>query len=242
MERELKMTNKICTSCKINKPLSEFHKSKTNKDKHHKQCKVCRSTRKLQPLVKDGMKTCSRCKIEKEISCFSKARGIKSGLASWCKECTSIVAKNKRKPITEARLIAKAKFRSVEGYRTCTKCNIEQPITEFRRCGSPKNMRRSDCKTCTDRLNKPYKRKKHLKEKYNLSLEDYETMVLNQNNLCAICGNPEPHIGASLAVDHNHTTGKVRQLLCSHCNLLLGHAKDSIDILKAAIQYLITHN
>ena len=242
MERELKMTDKICISCKINKPLSEFHKSKTNKDKHHKQCKICRSTKKPLPFIKAGMKLCSRCKIEKELSYFSKTTGIKSGLASWCKECSSIVAKNKRKPITEARLEAKARFNSTEGYRTCTKCDIEQPIANFRRCGGSKNSRRSDCKTCTDKINKPARRERHLQKFYGLSVKDYEDMVLSQNNLCAICGSSEPHVGASLAVDHNHTTGKVRELLCSHCNLLLGHAKDSVDILKVAIQYLIKHN
>ena len=44
--------------------------------------------------------------------------------------------------------------------------------------------------------------------------------------------------GRRLAVDHNHTTGKVRGLLCSNCNTLLGKAKDNVNILQAAIDYL----
>lgn len=70
---------------------------------------------------------------------------------------------------------------------------------------------------------------------YNFSQEDYRLLFGKQNGKCAIC-NSESKI--RLSVDHNHTTGKVRGLLCSHCNLALGYLKDSIDRLKSAISYL----
>ena len=62
-------------------------------------------------------------------------------------------------------------------------------------------------------------------------------MLFNQNNVCAICGGYEKH-NSVLAVDHDHSTGIIRDLLCSSCNLLLGHAMDSVDTLKRAITYL----
>ena len=67
-----------------------------------------------------------------------------------------------------------------------------------------------------------------------------------QNHLCAICGSPETIRGRSgetrfLCVDHDHRTGKVRQLVCSACNSVLGDAEDDIRILEAAIAYLIKH-
>lgn len=232
--------NKTCIKCNITKPITEFHKNKTNKDTYHKYCKFCRSRAKPAVSVTPGMKICTLCKLERPKDCFQKAATIKSGLSSWCKECKSFTGKEKRKPITEARVKAKKEFKATETHKKCTKCHITQPLSEYRKAGG--TTIRSDCKTCCDKINKPYRRRYLLKKLYGISLEDYNNLVEQQNNLCAICGNPEPHEGASLAVDHNHTTGKIRELLCSRCNLLLGHSKDSIETLKKAIQYLVKHN
>jgi len=82
-----------------------------------------------------------------------------------------------------------------------------------------------------------------LKSKYGMTLDEYDKLFEAQNGVCAICGKPEiwKHQGGAvcrLAVDHSHKSGKVRGLLCHHCNLLLGNAKDSIQILKSATKYL----
>jgi hypothetical protein len=85
-------------------------------------------------------------------------------------------------------------------------------------------------------------RKAHLlKKSFNLSYEDFLSLKEKQNNLCAICNNPEHVSNRDLAVDHCHTTGKIRGLLCTNCNKLLGHAKDNIDVLYSAIEYLKTN-
>jgi hypothetical protein len=68
---------------------------------------------------------------------------------------------------------------------------------------------------------------------YNLSDDEYKTLLEKQDGKCAICGLVKP-----LRVDHCHVAGKVRGLLCHGCNVSLGHFKDSIPILEAAIQYL----
>lgn len=67
-------------------------------------------------------------------------------------------------------------------------------------------------------------RRAQLKHKYNLSLEDFNTMLLSQNGVCVICGgvNKGKLTDVPLSVDHNHTTGQVRGLLCSPCNSKLG--------------------
>lgn len=72
-----------------------------------------------------------------------------------------------------------------------------------------------------------------LKRKYNLDYSDYLQMRQDCNNRCQICKKDKP-----LVVDHCHTTGKVRGLLCSQCNSGLGHIKDNIDHLKKMIEYL----
>jgi len=79
-------------------------------------------------------------------------------------------------------------------------------------------------------------RKSWLKQ-YGLSLEEYNTLLENQNNQCCICGNVAKE-NKYLAVDHDHITGRVRGLLCETCNVGLGSLKDSVEILYAAIEYL----
>ena len=79
-------------------------------------------------------------------------------------------------------------------------------------------------------------RKYDLKRNYNMSLEEYDKLLVKQNYCCSICKNPPDK--KKLVVDHCHNTNKVRGLLCSKCNLLLGNAKDSINILQNAIEYL----
>ena len=86
-------------------------------------------------------------------------------------------------------------------------------------------------------------RKAHLKNTYGLSLEEYQNLVLKQNNRCAICFKEETAKDKTgklkpLCVDHCHTTGKVRALLCNNCNCLLGFSNDKQEILFAAINYL----
>ena len=78
---------------------------------------------------------------------------------------------------------------------------------------------------------------------YGLSKEVYLKMIKEQDNKCLICAREESAttkrgIVRPLCVDHCHTTGKVRGLLCNHCNSMLGHAKDNPKLLQTAIEYL----
>ena len=85
--------------------------------------------------------------------------------------------------------------------------------------------------------NKPrVQRKATLKKKYGLTLADYDSMFESQNGACAICGGQQTY--KLLAVDHCHITGKVRGLLCSKCNSILGYVSDNVGTLQNAIKYL----
>ena len=81
-------------------------------------------------------------------------------------------------------------------------------------------------------------RKRDLKLAYGMTLEDFNRRVEDQNNKCAICGG---EFIKTPNVDHNHISGKTRDLLCIFCNFILGNAHDSIEILEKAIQYLKKH-
>lgn len=71
-----------------------------------------------------------------------------------------------------------------------------------------------------------YARGVHLKAKFGITPEDYDVMLRKQHGKCAVCRQPEKVVGKSLAVDHDHNTGKVRGLLCGSCNQLLGIFED----------------
>jgi hypothetical protein len=94
----------------------------------------------------------------------------------------------------------------------------------------------------TRRKKDPIKQRRYaLKHLYGLTPEGYDQMLAAQNGGCAICGN-----GCTtfkyLPVDHDHTTGTVRGLLCSGCNLGLGKFKHSPELLQAALLYLERHD
>lgn len=81
-----------------------------------------------------------------------------------------------------------------------------------------------------------------LRDSFSLSLEEYQEMLDRQNGKCAICDQPETHMRngklKALAVDHCHSTGRIRGLLCSDCNTGIGKLKDSPEVLLSAIRYL----
>ena len=88
---------------------------------------------------------------------------------------------------------------------------------------------------------KLYNRERQLRLKYGLTMEEYEKINKRQKGCCAICGGKNKN-GWALAVDHDHKTGKNRELLCASCNVILGTSYDNVKILKAAIKYLQKHN
>ena len=84
---------------------------------------------------------------------------------------------------------------------------------------------------------KKYKRASHLRRKYGLTLEAYESMLMAQGAMCAVCGlakwgNRGP------VIDHDHTSGKVRGVLCFSCNAGIGLLHDNPKRLRAAADYL----
>lgn len=73
---------------------------------------------------------------------------------------------------------------------------------------------------------------------YGLTQAQINAMHKAQGGLCKICGRPDTTKRNCLHIDHCHTTGAVRGLLCHHCNLMLGNARDSDEVLIKAALYL----
>lgn len=82
-----------------------------------------------------------------------------------------------------------------------------------------------------------------LKSQYGITLEQYNEKLRQQNHKCAICSTDETEVFKQLLyVDHNHTTGQIRGLLCHPCNAGLGHFKEKEELLDNAKQYLKEHS
>ncbi len=84
--------------------------------------------------------------------------------------------------------------------------------------------------------NRDVYRKRHWKYKYGLTEEQYFQLEEKQQGKCAICQR-----ALQLCVDHCHKTGRVRGLLCTQCNHLVGNARDQIQVLKSAVNYLTAY-
>ena len=84
-----------------------------------------------------------------------------------------------------------------------------------------------------------YNRKYSLRTTYGITPEIYEQMMQAQGGACAICKTKTPSgPGKKLMVDHNHSTGEIRGLLCLHCNFVVGRSLENPAILLSAIAYL----
>ena len=81
-----------------------------------------------------------------------------------------------------------------------------------------------------------------LKHHYGITLQEYELMLVNQDGKCACCGKTPQLQGHRLSVDHHHSTGKVRGLLCRNCNVSLGLIKENKSTLFNMIEYLKKYN
>ena len=77
----------------------------------------------------------------------------------------------------------------------------------------------------------------NLRRAHGISLDEYRDMLAAQGGKCAICGGDE-EVKKRLVVDHDHGSGEVRGLLCSHCNLVLGYSRDNPAALWKAAAYL----
>ena len=151
--------------------------------------------------------------------------------------------------------------------RTCKLCNEYKDITNFqpqgRQCRNCRNEKQRvywaslpEEERKIRRHNVEYQRayreknrekvrelsrKTHIMRKFNMTIEQYDKMLKNQNGVCAICKD-SCSTGNNLAIDHNHTTGKVRALLCKNCNTAIGLMKEDVERMLSAIEYIKSHS
>ena len=126
--------------------------------------------------------------------------------------------------------------------RECTVCKNTYPLNNFYKNKFGKFKRQARCKPCNKFYDYKIDKNSKLKKAYGITLNQYNDMLSKQNGKCMIClvdnngfyNNKQK----AFAVDHCHTTGKIRGLLCNDCNVGIGLLKDNIDLLNNAIKYL----
>jgi len=193
------------------------------------------------------MKECYKCKNKKSLTDFGIDKSRKDGLNIYCKICYRSITKLwQDNNLEQKRLHRKKSYRNnTESAKERMKSNYKKnktKIDEQNKLWVKNNPEKVKEIAKKYRKNNPEKaRRAKLKSKYNLSLSDYNTMLELQNYRCAICREVNP-VGKNLYVDHCHTTGKVRGLLCQGCNSGIGYLKDSLLLLNNSIKYLENHN
>lgn len=136
----------------------------------------------------------------------------------------------------------------------CTTCHEYKELDDFHKDSTrPIYGRAYRCKVCAIHHSKKhharrmkeddgYKRamkNRYIKRAFSISVDEYESRLIKQGHCCALCGSTTPKGGWHL--DHNHTTGEIREFLCGVCNRGLGYFQDDPNILLKAIAYLEKH-
>lgn len=82
-------------------------------------------------------------------------------------------------------------------------------------------------------LEKEKRKEAQLKYKYNISKDDYDSLLVKFDYKCALCNNSN-----NLCIDHDHSTGQIRGILCKACNSALGRLGDTQESLEKVLKYL----
>lgn len=164
------------------------------------------------------LKLCYMCQISKPLGDFCRNRLSKDGLQSKCKECGRLACRQwYAKNIDSQRIRAKAKR---EPYGP--KAREQHKLWGL---ANPEKVRH-------------HSRKKLFAKKYNMTIAEHDALFASQGFSCGACGSPTPNSKKGWSTDHCHKTNTVRGILCHHCNVGLGHAKDNPSTLRAWVTYL----
>ena len=157
------------------------------------------------------MKQCSKCKTLKELKDFFANSRSKNGKTSWCKLCIKIGQSHNKEQLKQYHA----------DYYAKNKDKIKSYPSQLKHASKDAHLRRT----------------------YGIQIEEYNRLLTEQDGVCAVCQKTETtkHQNGkttSLCVDHCHSTGRVRGLLCRNCNGGIGKLQESAELLRKAAEYL----
>lgn len=178
------------------------------------------------------MPVCTKCIVEKDAAGFYRDARKSNGLQSYCKECVKARQRADRP--------ARREWERANASKPGVRAKLATRRRE-RRAMNPEAERAQQRERYAKASAKHLARSRmySIKRRFGLTEEQYDAMASAQANLCAICmQNRSVRPTFKLSVDHDHESGAIRGLLCSNCNIGLGHFDDSPSLLRAAADYI----
>jgi hypothetical protein len=192
-------------------------------------------------------KKCPQCGKEKDLESFIKP-------SQWrCKDCENQWLREYRKRKRETYLLANPKPIRDKNSKACKICSAIKPIEEFNYANRAKGIRSSYCKKCQSKLGNAQRatrgRVQSKCSRLSTTVAWYYAQQEKQRGMCALCGLQETHetkkgsgVIRALSIDHDHETGKVRELLCFRCNTSLFQLElHGVGWAYRAVEYLKKH-
>lgn len=230
-----KLLAKQCVACREMKSGDRYTNVKDSFLGKHNQCNAClalvaetaRRAKGILPkqpqiTVEDGVtkRPCSKCKFSKSLDEFDKNISGHLGHDSECSECKrrrgELYRRDKGiRPQRKVPILTDTLGNPTD--RECYRCQKMLPLSQFNKHAMAYLGVHPYCKQCSA--------ERHLIGKYGLTSADKAQLHKTQGEACAICR--ESVALSEIHVDHCHSTGKVRGLLCSSCNKALGLLKDN---------------
>src|SRR5690625_4474944 len=177
----------------------------------------------------DMEKPCSRCKEVKPLDEFYPDKRVKrDGRRSACKSCTRDYRNARRERLAGVEIPAE---------KHCPGCDQTLPADAFYRWSYSKDGLAGQCRQC--------RRVARAEQRYGISHAEVMNVLEAQGWKCAICKIPlvwqvsNVQKLTTACIDHCHTEGHVRGILCSHCNRAIGLMRDDPKITAAATKYLV---
>ncbi len=211
------MTEKTCGKCLTSKPREDyFNKDKSQQDGYCRYCKSCRREKRQKWYAehKEEKAASDKAYRERNREAYSESR----------------------------RQYRKANAEQIKAYFRNRTLNDPEYAERKRKTSRQWEIANPEKKLARSRAyNAKHRYRNHLRYHYGLTLEMYNAMVAAQGGRCAICNGEPTGRRKKLLVDHNHATGKVRQLLCYKCNLIVGVFETSFDLIAKASEYIARH-
>lgn len=256
MQSNPSVETKVCSRCKQEKEITEFSSSKPairRKDTRCRRCRADQAMKRCYRLVAEGrdpnqsrkdkkkpkparliapagMRFCTRCKEAKPTDEFVSHYGTRDGKSERCRQCDKISQEEIRRRYWEAPA-------TQPEIKYCCGCKQNKPRCEFHRCRGKRLAIGAMPRVCI---------REGKRARYGITRDQFLEMLESQGNACAICGTAldatliDASSPLSPNIDHCHTSGKVRGVLCRVCNLTLGVAEHGGWLAKAT-EYLAVH-
>jgi len=257
----IRPTEQNCSRCRVTKPVADFP-MRPDRAEPLKQCLSCAAELEAQRLedVKnhaEGMRVCTICDVKKPLTEFPLRGSSRAGQRHFkCKQCVTeysarqYLASRERE---EGRALQGAADLVARGAvtRPCGGCKRDLPLLQFVRDyrsndGFKRTCRecdRADAKKRASSIDAEGERLRHRDnnlKRYAITSEIFNAISEAQGHCCRVCGTHRDAVKDKYGfhVDHSHTTGHIRGLLCRNCNIALGVAQDDPNILMALLLYL----